>query len=242
MAGMDFFERQWTSYRAIVEHDLMEHQAVARATATAIDGWLAARPAGAPAPHLVDLGCGDLALLAPLLQRLPLASYTGLDLTAAVLPLAQQALGAVNYPCHWLEADLLAWAQADPAGDGHPNPVDILHSAFAIHHLTDPDKARFLQAARQRIAPGGVFIWVDVFRLPGESRDAYVARYKQRIAAQWPQLTAEQHDHVTSHLSAYDIPADRLAIEAAAGAAGWRWHWCWHGAHQAEALAVLTPA
>ena len=242
MAGMDFFERQWTSYRAIVEHDLMEHQAVARATAAAIDGWLAARPAGAPAPHLVDLGCGDLALLAPMLQRLPLASYTGLDLTAAVLPLAQQALGAVPYPNRWLEADLLAWAQAGPAGDGSGSPVDILHSAFAIHHLTDPDKTTFLQAARQRIAPGGVFLWVDVFRQPGESREAYVARYKRRIAAQWPQLSAEQQQHVTSHLSTYDIPADRQAIEAAATAAGWRWSWGWHGAHQAEAMAVLTPA
>jgi hypothetical protein len=46
---------------------------------------------------------------------------------------------------------------------------------------------------------------------------------------------------VTSHLSAYDIPADRQAIEAAAAAAGWRWSWGWHGAHQAEAMAVLTP-
>ena len=66
---------RWSSYRAIVEHDLMEHRAVASATAAAIDNWLAARPADAGAPHLVDLGCGDLALLAPLLQRLPLATW-----------------------------------------------------------------------------------------------------------------------------------------------------------------------
>ncbi|NDF63523.1 MAG: SAM-dependent methyltransferase, partial [Synechococcaceae bacterium WBB_3_034] len=62
---MDFFERQWTSYRAIVEHDLMEHRAVANATATAIQSWLDARPDAAPAPDLLDLGCGDLALLGP---------------------------------------------------------------------------------------------------------------------------------------------------------------------------------
>mgnify|MGYP003337045395 CR=1 FL=1 len=28
---MDFFDRQWRSYRAIVDHDLMEHRAVAEA-------------------------------------------------------------------------------------------------------------------------------------------------------------------------------------------------------------------
>jgi cyclopropane fatty-acyl-phospholipid synthase-like methyltransferase len=242
---MDFFERQWTSYRAIVEHDLMEHRAVAEATATAIQAWFDARPATAPPPHLLDLGCGDLALLAPLLQRLPLASYTGLDLTPAVLPLAQQALGSVPFPSHWVEGDLLAWATLGTAAEGDAvvgQPVDILHSAFAIHHLSDADKATFLQAARQRIAPGGLFIWIDVFRQAGENLEAYVARYTRRITTLWPQLTTEQQEHVISHLSRCDIPADRQAIAAASEAAGWQWHWGWQGAHQAEALAVLTPA
>lgn len=243
---MDFFERQWSSYRAIVEHDLMEHRAVAEATASAIDDWLTARPAGAAAPQLVDLGCGDLALLAPLLQRLPLGSYTGLDLAAVVLPLARQSLGPVPYATHWREGDLLAWAQGqlDGASAGSPAPQtpDILHSAFAIHHLDDGAKITFLQAARRRISPDGLFVWVDVFREPGESREAYVARYRQRISAGWHQLTGEQQEHVTSHLSAYDIPADREAIAAAARTAGWRWHWAWQGAHNAEAMAVLTPA
>ena len=243
---MDFFERQWSSYRAIVEHDLMEHRAVADATAWAIETWLAARPAGAPAPSLVDLGCGDLALLGPLLQRLPLGSYTGLDLAAVVLPLAQRALGAVPYPCHWLEGDLLAWAKGElaaPEPSSAPSQqTDILHSAFAIHHLDDGAKVSFLEAARRRISTGGLFLWVDVFREPGESREAYVARYARRIQTGWPQLRAEQQEHVISHLSSFDIPADRAAIEASAKAAGWHWRWAWQGAHRAEAMAVLTPA
>ena len=237
MAAMDFFERQWTSYRAIVEHDLMEHQAVAGATAKAIEHWLATRAASAAKPQMVDLGCGDLAQLAPLLQRLPLANYTGLDLTAAVLPLAQRALGEVPYPSRWIEGDLLAWATSG----SDDAPVDLLHSAFAIHHLSDEQKATFLRAARRRIAPDGLFIWVDVFRQPGEDRGSYVARYQQRIATSWPQLSAEQQEHCSSHLAAYDIPADRAAIAQVAEAAGWQWRWGWQGQHQAEALAVLTP-
>jgi SAM-dependent methyltransferase len=135
---MDLFAQQWASYRAVVAHDLLEHQAVASATAATLEGWLKARPHGAAAPRMVDLGCGDLALLAPLLQRLPLGSYTGLDLTPEVLPLAQKALGNVAYPCRWLEGDLIRWASA-PAGDD-AEPVDILHSAFAIHHLSAEEK------------------------------------------------------------------------------------------------------
>ena len=49
---------------------------------------------------MVDFGCGDLALLAPILRCLQLVEYTGLDLTAVVLPLAQQVLGPVPYTTH----------------------------------------------------------------------------------------------------------------------------------------------
>jgi hypothetical protein len=54
----------------------MEHRALSGATAAAIETWLAARPKDAAGPHLVDLGCGDLALLAPLLRRLTDAEWT----------------------------------------------------------------------------------------------------------------------------------------------------------------------
>ena len=237
---MDLFAQQWASYRAVVEHDLMEHRAITAHTTATLEHWLTARPEGARAPRMVDLGCGDLGLLAPVLKGLPLGSYTGLDLTAAVLPLAQQALGEVSYPCRWLEGDLLGWA-SDSGGD-HEEPVDILHSAFAIHHLGDQEKQTLLQSLRTRIAPGGLFIWVDVFREPNESRDAYVQRYLHRIASSWPQLSAHEQEHVSHHLATYDNPADRGSIAATVSASGWQWSWAWNGTHQAEAMAVLTPA
>lgn len=255
---MDLFERQWSSYRAVVSHNLMEHRELAAATAAALEGWLARRPAGAPPARMMDLGCGDLALLPPLLQRLPLASYCGLDQAPVVLPLAERALGPVPYPTQWLEGDLLAWAQgalhavpvpgtpSEPAAAAHPGPpgatVEILHSAFAIHHLSDDQKATFLAAARRRISADGVFVWADVFRKAGESRQSYVERYIARIRSGWLALEANQQQQVIDHLSHFDIPAEHGAIEAAAAAAGWHWRWAWQGTHQAEAMAVLTPA
>lgn len=234
---MDLFEKQWASYRAVVEHDLMEHRALADATAAALEDWLARRPASAPAPALVDLGCGDLALLAPLLRRLPLGAYTGLDLTPAVLPLAQAALGPVPYPSRWQEGDLLAWATG-----GATEPVEILHTAFAIHHLNDEQKAAFLAGARRRIAADGLLLWGDVFREPGEALDAYRQRYSTRVRHGWGALQAEQQHQVIAHLSSFDMPAERGAIEEVARQAGWHWRWAWQGQHRAEALAVLTPA
>lgn len=184
----------------------MEHREVAAATAAFLDDWLNQRTEDASPPRMVDLGCGDLALLAPLLRRLPLGNYTGLDLAPPVLPLAEQSLGPVPYPTQWLEGDLLTRAAeaapitTDPAPQlqQHPAPgqsVDILHSAFAIHHLSDQQRASFLAAARQRLSPDGVFAWAD------------------------------QRRHGIDHLLSCDDPADRTAIEAVAEAAGWRWRW-----------------
>ena len=233
------------------------------------------------------------------------SSDLGLDLTAAVLPLAARALGPVPYSTEWREGELLAWALAEgspqattsyppgaatgidaaletrrlqtspaeqarsqpaasrpaasqPPTPGQPTaasadpgpeigpypdtPIDILHAAFAIHHLTDDQKATFLAAARRRISSDGLFVWVDVFREPGESREAYVQRYSQRIRGGWGALDAVQREHVIDHLASFDIPAEREAIEAIAEEAGWHWRWAWQGAHRAEAVAVLTPA
>jgi SAM-dependent methyltransferase len=235
---MDFFDRQWATYRAVVDHDLMQHRALTAALGEALEAWLAARPAGAAPPRMVDLGCGDLAVMAPLLRRLPLGSYLGVDLSAPVLPRAANALGPVPYPCRWREQDLLAWAEAEPG----PEPVDLLHSAFAIHHLGDDDKARFLRLCRRHLAPDGLFLWADVFRPPGEERPAYVARYVGRIRSGWGVLTPEQQQPVIDHLSQFDFPPDREAIRRVAEACGWRWQWLWQGDHRAEALALLTPA
>ncbi|MFO7630073.1 MAG: class I SAM-dependent methyltransferase [Prochlorococcaceae cyanobacterium] len=231
---MEFFERQWFTYRTIVNHNLMEHGPLAEATAAALEGWLAQRPPGAAPPRMLDLGCGDLALLAPLLQRLPLGSYTGLDLSAAVLPRAQAALGPVPYPCNWQQADLQSWIQAEgPA-------IDILHSAFAIHHLSEAEKETFLRAARGRISPQGIFLWADVFREPGETLAPYLERYTRRMRG-WQVLSPEQQAQAIDHVSCFDQPAERGAIEATATAAGWQWQWIWQGSHNSEALALLTP-
>ena len=238
---MDLFERQWSSYRAIVDHNLMEHREVAAATAAVLEDWLKQRPEDAPPPRMVDLGCGDLALLAPLLRRLPLASYTGLDLAPPVLQLARKALGPVSYPTQWLEGDLLAWAIGDQAVPAEAQSVDILHSAYAIHHLSDDQKATFLAAVRQRLSPGGLFVWGDVFREPGESQQAHAQRYIQRVETNWHPLTPDQRRHVSDHLSRFDIPADRAAIQSVAEATGWSWRWAWNGTHRSEAVAVLTP-
>lgn len=235
----DLFAQRWDTYRQVVDLDLMEHRALATATAAALEAWLQARPPSASAPRLVDLGCGDLAQLAPLLRRLPLAHYTGLDLCAEVLPRAAAQLGGTAYACSWCQLDLLAWA-LDPGAAQQP-AVQLVHSAYAVHHLSDPDKQRFLAGLRSRLAPDGLFLWADVFREPGESREQYLERYRQRIHQHWHALAGPGVQQVIDHISRHDLPADGRAIQRLAEASGWSWQWLWRGSHRAEALALLTP-
>jgi hypothetical protein len=240
--GIDFFEQQWATYHAIVVHDLMEHQALFAACATALETWLQQRRLAQPtasAPTMVDLGCGDLTTLAPLLRRMPLGSYTGLDLTASVLPVAAATLGPVPYPTHWCAGDLLGWATSAAA---NTTPIDILHSAFAIHHLNDEAKETMLRGARERIHPEGLFLWADVFRGAGESEGAAIARYSKRVKGDWWPLTERQRQQTIAHIRSLDHPADRMEIQRAAEASGWHWQWLWQGEHDSEALALLTPA
>lgn len=243
-----FFERDWNTYHTIVAQDLMEHRALTTACEAALRAWLRERQQTLPsaaAPTMVDLGCGDLTALAPLLRQLPLGAYTGIDLTPTVLPLAAATLGPVPYPTVWRQGDLLNWATGhDPDSGSATNDacVDIVHSAFAIHHLNDAEKRTVLQGVRERIAPSGLFLWADVFRRPGEPESAANARYGARVLAEWSPLSEEQKQHTIQHIQSLDHPADRSAIQATAEHCGWRWQWLWQGRHDSEALALLTPA
>ena len=233
---MSLFEEQWQTYRTVLEHDSMEHRAIADATAAVFWSWIDQRGEQAPPVVLVDLGCGDLAHLAPLFRSLPLRSYTGLDLAASVLPLAERQMGPVAFPCHWIRGDLLLWAEAEV-----DEPVDLIHSAFAIHHLSDADKVRFLAGARRHIADDGLLIWTDVFQEEHESRACYLERYVSRVQ-HWPGLSGQQRDAVVAHLQHGDWPARRGWIESVASDCGWALTWSWRGQHQAEALALLRPS
>ena len=242
---IEFFSQQWATYRAIVDNNLMEHRQLTAAVAEAVQAWFAARPADAGPADLADLGCGDLALMAPLYRQWPLASLLAVDCTAEVLPLAQQQLGQVPYPCRWLEMDLLAWAssanQAGQATGQQNQQLDLILTSFAVHHLNDKEKGQFLEGCSRKLRPGGLLLWADVFRQPGEQRQEYVDRYSQRVRQGWLVLNASQQDQVINHLSSCDFPAAADAVMPLAEAAGFGCRWLWRGEHQAEALLALMP-
>lgn len=234
--NVDLFERQWQAYRAVIDHDWMEHAGSTAACAEALHRWAVDHPERSGKARLLDLGCGDLALMGPAFGALPLKSYVGVDLTEQVLPMARAALGPVPFDVEFRHGEISEFVES--AGE----PFDLVHAAMVVHHLDDDAKAEFLASLRPRVRDDGAFIWADVFRDPGESRADYLARYTARIRRIWTGIDDDAREAIVTHVNTYDFPADREAIVAAATRAGWNWQWLWQGSHRAEAVAVLTPA
>lgn len=109
------------------------------------------------ATRVLDLGCGDGALLALVLGARPeVAEAVGVDASPPMLSLARDRF-ASDHRVTIVEHDL---RQALPDFDR----FDLIVSGFAIHHLDDERKQSLLQEITAALHPGGVFANLEVVR------------------------------------------------------------------------------
>ncbi|MFF2536634.1 class I SAM-dependent methyltransferase [Streptomyces cyaneofuscatus] len=124
---------------------------------TALTGWL---PVQAPPRRIVDLGCGTGTGTFALLDRFPEAHITAVDTSAAHLQRLREkacARGAEGR-VRTVQADLDA---ADWPDLGSP---DLVWASASMHHMADPDRA--LKAVHDLLAPGGLFVVVELSGFP----------------------------------------------------------------------------
>ena len=118
-----------------------------------------------PADHplaVLDVGAGFGAAAAAVLHAFPHATATLLDISAEMQRVGGERLAAYDgrYTYHTGDFD------GGTLPDALPGPYDAVVSALAIHHL-DPQHKRALYAAiAQRLAPGGVFLQIDIIAAP----------------------------------------------------------------------------
>ena len=197
------FFNGWEVYRAIIDQDCMEHRQVY----SLVEQVLGRRTV----PFTVlDLGCGDAAGIAPVLRGLPLARYVGVDV-------AQQALGYAADMLQGLDADLRCRDLGDQLRDDSQQ-FDVILLSFALHHFDRDAKREVLSNARERLAPRGQVILIDVVRVDGESRDEYLARFDPYVAT-WP-IGADMQARVLEHVRRNDWPEEVMTMAAIARAAG----------------------
>ena len=97
---------------------------------------------------IIDVGGGASRLVDDLLAK-GYQDLTVLDISAAALSVARRRLGTRAEAVNWLEADITS---ADLPRHG----FDLWHDRAVFHFLTDgADRARYVQAVRDSVRPGG---------------------------------------------------------------------------------------
>lgn len=200
----------WGMYQQVIRYNYMEHAEVQQI----IHRCLKHRYESSFS--MLDLGCGDASFSANLLTNLPIHAYTGVDIAKNALELAHSSLQVLNCPVTLVQQDLLKFLAS------HGAKFDVILSAFSIHHLSSEQKQLFLYHAKQRLNPGGILLFLDVFRKEEESRARYLQRYSENIRKYWVDLIPEYQKLLIEHIVDSDRPECESSVREWCKVAGFR--------------------
>ncbi|MFB6206035.1 MAG: trans-aconitate 2-methyltransferase [Haloglomus sp.] len=111
------------------------------------------RPPGT-VERIVDLGCGNGAKTAHLVEAYPDAEVVGVDLSAEALAVAREEVPGATFE----QADMVEWVE-DAAAEGS---VDAVYAVGALHYLCAQESVTDLLAVaddlREALAPDGLLV------------------------------------------------------------------------------------
>jgi cyclopropane fatty-acyl-phospholipid synthase-like methyltransferase len=197
----------WMIYQKVVAHNNMFHREIY----TDIAAVLGCKTGGF---SLLDLGCGDAANLAPVLAKLPITDYAGVDLSDTALALARQNLANLTCTVALQNDDFLHALQYSDKN------YDVIFSSFALHHLSLEQKERWFQAAYNHLKQGGLLLLIDIMRKENQTLSEYLAMYCQGVHDHWQGLEAVEKDIACQHITDNDLPETVDTLKTLARQAG----------------------
>jgi SAM-dependent methyltransferase len=209
MPAPSLFQQEWQVYRKMVEENYLFHRE-AYACLRAVLAEKAVR-----AFRFLDIACGDCRSTVAALRGLPVAQYAGIDLSRQALDLAAPALRRLDCPATLVEGDftaiLPAWRE----------PVDVAWIGLSLHHCQEAGKREVMCAVRALLAPAGFLLIYENTSPDGESREAWLDRYRLQRPA-WSAYSNAEWDAMWQHVKTFDYPETvstwhRLATEAGFG-------------------------
>ncbi len=150
--------------------------------------------------NVLDLGCGDAYQLSTIMDRCQINSYTGIDLSSAVLEYTKLNLAKINIPFSLLAGPM------EMEIDKLHNTYNVIYSSYAFHHLQDQEKLELLKKCYAKLDAGGVVILIDHFKQDGQDRDKYIDEYVHDIKTNWLHITLEENELIENHMRGYDFP------------------------------------
>lgn len=171
-AWFDRWATQYDAERRLLISPFDAYYAAAAEAAAILPGH-ARRTVGADGGpiRVLDLGAGTGLLTAALAEALPGAAFTLLDEAEGMLAQARERFADRR-------EGSMTTIVGDLLGDMPEGPFDVIASGLAIHHLDPADQARTYAAARERLAPGGVFVNAEQLHAPAAQwlEDHYIER------------------------------------------------------------------
>ena len=137
--------------------------------------------------RFLDLGSGDGAMTQLMRSCAPSAQAVLVDFSEPMLAGAQRRLGSGGWEA--VRADLSAPGWQEGLGGG---PFDAAVSSYAIHHLTSERKRALFAEVFGLLAPGAMFVNMDVVEIEGP----LVGLFDERLHAAYAALS---HDHEQGH-------------------------------------------
>jgi cyclopropane fatty-acyl-phospholipid synthase-like methyltransferase len=214
------FFNAWAIYRKVLINNYMHHREIYQAITDLLAEQWESRPF-----KLLDLGCGDASFLAPALQGRAIQHYMGFDLSDPALALAAANIGPLGCKAELINIDFI-----EGLAQTHER-FDIVFTSYALHHLTQEEKAEFFRLAHTVLTENGLLLIIDVMREPDETLSMYLDNYCRWLREEWLEFDEQDFTAIIQHIRHSDMPETVSGLSALAEAAAF---------HPATSLHYLT--
>ena len=132
----------------------------------------------------IDLGIGTGYFTERFLNHFPNSRVLGIDGAQAMIELAKPRLISLASRVQFVIGDFRKLQELAPGA----GTADVVFSAYALHHLSRPDKGRVLRQVVELLVPGGSFVNADLIvadspELESRLREIRVAGIVERRVA-----------------------------------------------------------
>lgn len=188
------FFKQWNVYKKVIAMNYMMHREM-------FDLLLDTLKSKSDQPvSILDVGCGDAAIIARALKGMQVEAYFGIDLSAPALSCAADNLKDIECEKQLIEADFSgAIKQID-------RTFDFIVAGFSLHHLQEDEKEAFILSARNLLNEDGRIVIYDLIRNDGESREAYIDRICGIYKQEWTAMNEQEMEDIYNHITQNDYP------------------------------------
>lgn len=162
--------------------------------------------------NMLDLGCGDASFTAETLLDTKINSYCGIDLSKPYLALARNNMAKFPGEKIFIQGNL--FESVFQLRENREDNFDAILASFSLHHLSLEQKDRLISQLPHLLKADGVFILIDVVRLPGEDRETYIKRYLTHIRQDWSLLTPQELFAAEEHISSSDFPETKETLNS----------------------------